>query len=449
MSATQHHASAAPSVRLSRVLLATLLGGALAAALVSGCSSKDEKAKGACDGKQCGIACTTTADCGPGTHCDTTNTCSAQCYANGDDCGNGLTCDGTGACVMGGMFGGGGLTGTTGDASCADDIRRGEGLAADIYIMNDQSQSMSCAIPTGGDRWTAMKTALSNFVQSPQAAGLNVGIQYFGILKGRRDTQGSCTPADYVNPDVELGLLPGNAQAIIDSLNNHGPSTYTPTPAALDGALQHAVAWQQAHTARTTTVVLATDGQPNLCLTDPGDPVGSVVTVAAKYLSGPTPIRTYVIGIVGGSAATGGQGCNLDPQPPNKPDLDRVAQAGGTQEALIVDAANGDTTTQFLDALNKIRDAATVPCQYVMPTGNNVNPNQVNVEFVNASGAKSDLLNADTEAACGTNAGWYYDDNQNPTKILLCPATCDQVKADARAGINVHIGCKATQHIPK
>jgi hypothetical protein len=325
-------------------------------------------------------------------------------------------------------------------------------LPADIYIMNDQSLSMTCPVPTGGDRWAGMKTALTGFLNSPNAAGLGVGIQYFGQGQGvnDRDPGSSCDLALYSAPAVEIATLPGNAAALIASLNRQ-PSTFTPTPAAIDGALAHAKTWATAHPDHIVSVVLATDGQPNKC-GNPADRIGSVVASAAAAFNGSPQLRTYVIGIIGGAAATGGGrrgglgGCAQDPAPPNKPDLDRVAKAGGTDTAFIVDAATGDTSAQFLDALNRIRGAAVIPCQYILPPstpGQEIDPQKVNVTFAPAGAAPKGLLQSPDSGGCDPAAGgWYYDNTNAPTKILLCPATCTAVKADAKAAVDVLIGCK-------
>src|SRR5689334_21622892 len=100
-------------------------------------------------------------------------------------------------------------------ADCAGIVSKGEQITVDIFIMFDQSASMTCAIPAGGDRWTAVKNALSQFVMDPGAAGINVGIQYFGNF----GLLSSCNAMDYQTPDVEIGPLPMNAQPIVDSLN--------------------------------------------------------------------------------------------------------------------------------------------------------------------------------------------------------------------------------------
>jgi hypothetical protein len=200
-----------------------------------------------------------------------------------------------------------------------------------------------------------------------------------------------------------------------------------------------------AHPERVVAVVLATDGQPNLC-GNAQDRIGSAAQSAATALSGMPSVRTYVIGIIGGSSANGGQGCDLDPNPPNKPDLDRVAQAGGTQGAFIVDPAAGDASAQFLDALSKIRGAAVDPCQYIVPTtttaGKQVDPGQVNVTLTPSGGTEQALLQSGSAASCPSSGGWYYDNPGAPTKILLCPATCNLVKADAKASVQVLMGCK-------
>jgi len=68
------------------------------------------------------------------------------------------------------------------DGGCGGQLYKGEIVPLDIYIMFDQSASMSCLIGGTGSssRWDAVKTALTSFVQSPGAAAINVGLGYFG-----------------------------------------------------------------------------------------------------------------------------------------------------------------------------------------------------------------------------------------------------------------------------
>ncbi len=423
-----------------------------------GCSGSSGDSSSPCDSiykGKCGGACKSDADCAAGIYCGSSGTCNADC-APGHACPTGESCTPDGHCDSStGLFGsdGGGLTSGLNDASaCVTDRRSGEGLPSDIYIMNDQSLSMTCAIPSGGDRWQAMVGALTNFLQSPNALGLGVGIQYFGLGSG----QGSCDPAVYTPADVEIAPLPGNAQPIIASLNAHKPVSYTPTPAALQGAIDHAQAWAKKYPDHHVSVVLATDGEPNLCGTN-GDNqsaalINQVAAIAAAAFNATPSIPTYVIGIIGGSAANGGQGCNLDPAPPNKADLDKVAAAGGTGTAFVVDATTTSTSAEFLDALNSIRGAATIPCVYVLPTttsdGRQIDPNQVNISLTPSGGAEQHLLQSPSAAACDPTAGGWYYDPSDATHIDLCPASCDIVKSDTKAALDVLLGCVTqTEHV--
>ena len=46
--------------------------------------------------------------------------------------------------------------------------------------------------------------------------------------------------------------------------------------------------------------------------------------------------------------------------------------------------------------------------------------------------------------ACGPTGGWYYDDDANPRRIVLCPAACESAQESVRAmgGVQVQFGCQ-------
>jgi Mg-chelatase subunit ChlD len=334
-----------------------------------------------------------------------------------------------------------------------------ERLPADIFVMMDQSGSMG----SGAQPWDPVKNAFIQFVQSPESAGMGIGIQYFpldppqvtcvsnnnpagcsciGFCPGPLclcfyNAGGSCNVSDYATPDVPLQLLPGVAQAIIDSLNRHGPSGGTPTYPALQGAIQYASQYASTNGGRKTIVVLATDGEPNDCSSN----VTNVSQVAAAGLAGNPSIQTFVIGI--GNIAN----------------LNTIAQAGGTNQALIVDPANAGQ--QFLDAMNQIRGSitqtvthtvthtTTVPldCEWVMPAaadGQKQDPTQVNVNFT-TGGVQQSLGMVVDEADCAAHQnGWYYDSPTDPTKLIACPDACDAIKTATDARIDIIVGCETT-----
>jgi hypothetical protein len=49
-----------------------------------------------------------------------------------------------------------------------------------------------------------------------------------------------------------------------------------------------------------------------------------------------------------------------------------------------------------------------------------------------------------------TDSGWYYDTDPKvapPTKILVCPRTCDTLKAATNASTEIRLGCPSAPPI--
>lgn len=295
--------------------------------------------------------------------------------------------------------GGGGL----GDADvCAADSYAAKPAPVDLYIMLDQSTSMNNKLPDGKTLWSAVTGAISDFVASPAASGIGVGIQYFGLGTGAA----ACNVAQYATPDVPITALPGAQAAMQASLSKHGPQSFTPTGPALEGALQYAKTWATAHPERTTIVVLATDGYPSECQPQSTQGLADLATAA---LSGTPRVFTFVIGI--------GSLWNLN----------NVAKAGGTREALIVSDTSTNAAAELQAALLAVA-TAPLACDYPIPTpedGGSAVIGKINVEFTDPNGQKRLLGWVKSAADCNqVNDGWYYDDPTNPTRIMICPKTC-------------------------
>lgn len=245
---------------------------------------------------------------------------------------------GSGGVGSGGVPGNGGAAGTNGTEIDSGTASR----STDIYILIDQSASMGCLIGSGKSRWSALKSALESFAQAQDAATtISVGLGYFGTAASPPGS--SCTPIDY-QPDVEIGPLSVTASAIVNSLNNHNPLTDTPTLPALQSAISHAITWKAQHSDHMVAVVLVTDGQPNAC---GANTMAQVIQTASDGFKSSIP--TYVIGIV-----SPGITCVYDPNKPTPADLDSVANAGGTNAALIV-----DTTSTTLDTVVQLTTSLT------------------------------------------------------------------------------------------
>src|SRR5690606_38317886 len=112
---------------------------------------------------------------------------------------------------------------------------------------------------------------------APESAGVDVALQYFnppaqgggmgigGFGDPADAASDTCTGAFHSTPDVSMGRLPENAQAIIDSLDGSNPTGFTPTVGALAGGVQFCQAFQAQNPDEKCVVVLVTDGMPVGC----------------------------------------------------------------------------------------------------------------------------------------------------------------------------------------
>jgi hypothetical protein len=319
----------------------------------------------------------------------------------------------------GGGIGVGGTGGTTGpgDANvCAAESHTAKPSPVDLYILLDQSTSMTNQLPNGQTLWQAVTGAISEFLKAPQAKGIGVGIQYFGL----GTAPAACNASQYATPDVPIAELPGVEPAILASLAKHYPQSFTPTGAALQGALQYAESWAAAHPDRTTFVVLATDGYPTEC--EPQSMTG-LGALAAAALSGSPRVFTFVVGI--------GSLWNLN----------AVAKAGGTREALIISDKSSTAAQEFTSALLSVA-TAPLACDFPIPTpedGGVAVVGKINVEFTTSSGQKSTLVWVMSAADCDkVPNGWYYDDPKAPTRIMICPSACT---AFGTGTLEILLGC--------
>src|SRR5215472_5044560 len=370
---------------------------------------------------------------------------------------------GDGSGKEGGTFGGGGdssLGGPgpndgsvgLGDGACAASSTKAQQQPLDMYIMLDQSASMMDPVAGGGDKWSAVTGAINAFLTQPNLTGIAVGIQFFAVPASMSMCPSSCmtnmdcgmfgpcvpivntcfgclfaggdscNAPDYAKPAVEIAPLPGVSMPIATAIGMHGPSTNTPTSAALQGAVDHATSWAMAHSGHVVIDVLATDGDPTECDTNLSD----IDAIASKGATGNPKILTFVIGVGTSTAALNG-----------------IANAGGTMSAFLVDT-NANANQQFLDALNKIRGAA-LGCQYAIPLPEAGMPDysKVNVQFTPGTGTPQLIPQVQDKAHCPPSGdAWYYDNPSAPTQIVLCDSTCSTVTMDTMGEVDVLIGCQ-------
>ena len=64
----------------------------------------------------------------------------------------------------------------------------------------------------------------------------------------------------------------------------------------------------------------------------------------------------------------------------------------------------------------------------------------VNVKYTDSSGKETRYKKVVGD--CQNEQGWFYDDEESPTKVMVCPATCEEIQTDTKAKIEIIFGCE-------
>ena len=123
-----------------------------------------------------------------------------------------------------------------------------------------------------------------------------------------------------------------------------------------------------------------------------------------------------------------------------------VARTRGAR-AKICDGASA--WGPFFDRVaTAVETASRVSCDLAIPAvpaGMVLESNRVNVE-VSTGTTTARPGKVAGMAACGPSGGWYFDDERNPRRITLCPASCELAQSAVRAGassaVRVLFGCQ-------
>ncbi len=299
----------------------------------------------------------------------------------------------------------------TADSACVGETKQAELIPLSMYILLDKSASMT---NYGSPKWSQAVAALNAFASDQSLVATKVALQSWS-------GNGPCNGSVYDTPAIPMGLVPTTAPQVATWLSGIPPTGNTPTQGALLGLTKFTAQYATQNPGEKVVGLLVTDGLPTRCDLSPSTLTG----IAATALAGSPSILTYTMGMQGADFGL----------------LNAIAQAGGTTKAF--DATGG--TQAFITALQAISGSA-LACEFEIPkpdNGSTLDPDKVNVEFTPSAGGKQPVFKVDNLAAC-VPWGWYYDDPINPTRILLCPDACNQVKQDTSGRIDLILGCKST-----
>jgi hypothetical protein len=382
---------------------------------------------------QCGEECERDADCDNGLYCEAQK-CTAQCTTNGGQCDG--VCSSRGRCD-------GELRTTTVEvppdsddpiisvpssggvgAACATGSATATLANINMFLMFDQSSSME-----ENNRWENATAALVSFLQAPESAGIKIALRFFGSDEPARGCNiDDCSVEACSQPLIELGELTtatgGGDQheqqlvQAIESRQPNPPGLGTPIAAALDGAVSWAEDFNSgAPDTERAVVVFVTDGEPTGC----GNNTNTIAAIAGRGAD--NGVMTFAVGLQGS----------------NENQMNAIAREGGSRTGIFV--GDGNAQEDLLAALNAIRGQA-LACDFPLPRGENVDANKINVTFTPQSGQPEQWTKVNNEAACDDNDGWYFNDANNPTSVVLCPASCETASSDPDAKLEVILGCE-------
>lgn len=123
-----------------------------------------------------------------------------------------------------------------------------------------------------------------------------------------------------------------------------------------------------------------------------------------------------------------------------------LAMATGGRIFSICTPAD-EWTDLFVSLTAAIAVPQVIPCEYEVPeppAGEELDVRRVNVKYTPGGGGPSTtypFVGGDDGADC-TVGGWYYDDNDDPSRIILCPSTCSEISADSEGRVDIELGCQ-------
>jgi hypothetical protein len=309
------------------------------------------------------------------------------------------------------------------DAACAASRTAADVAPVDLYVMFDKSSSMAT-------KWDPAKSGLTTFLKDPGSAPLHLALNFFPRPP---DSTAACDSTAYKAPRVGWGDLPTLADPMIAAMAAETPNGFgTPMYPALGGALLAAHDEAASRPGDRGAVLLVTDGEPDGPGTDcggvdPSDPTNVANLAASGLTSIDPPVRTFVIGLPGVNVSVANQ----------------IAAAGGTDSAIVISDPS-TVEAEFEKALAKVK-GESLPCDFPIPP--KVKDGEIAFDKVNVQWTKSDgtVVDLAQNPGCAGGDGWYYDASP-PTEILLCPNTCADVRADAKAAITILLGCQTRIH---
>ena len=347
------------------------------------------------------------------------------------------------------------------DAACTGWKGEGESLPAVLQLVVDTSFSMTEGAPgTNRSKWDVTRDALLQAMESlpPTVA---VGVMFYPNTNDFRTGEAAPGPIDAC---IDLdGMIPidmmgtsGSEQrtSISGGITDMDPNGYTPTHDAYRHALNESLIPYESTASKF--MLLITDGAPTVntdCVAT-GDADGGqqgavndaetqpiIDEIAAANTE--RNIRTFLIGSPGSEESANGNG-------DMRPWLSEAAMLGGTAgpgcqqagpEFCHMDMTQEPDFAAALTAgLASVTGQIVNDCLFAVPAPpegkDAIDPNETNLIITWGDGSSS-LILPDGQGDCADGWQWSADDGT----VSLCGQTCDEVKLDEHARVQLTFGC--------
>ncbi len=377
--------------------------------------------------------------------------------------------------------GGNGANGGAGNGGSTDDCKaQSETPQASPPIVEfqvDITSSMNNRYPpgTGQSRWVQIQAALTSALTSLASTHPDwiVALSFFAKPIGN-----ACYSP---RQSVDFGGLAQNLTALNNAITGTQPNGYTPTYAAWSFAFDQITTFGQSYPGSNKYIVLLTDGVPTVeadgCTVGPGNngacPSNCISSASFQAqidniasLGVPNNVKTFFVAIPG---AEDPQGADFDPLYM----LSLASIAGGTADGCSpaqgvlqtnCNNPNGGTTclasrgtyccvdlTQASNLTQELDSAITTnivsnfkpSCNFKVPQSQGatwVDIKHTRVEYTATPGGSVLQLTAASSNTCA-DGDFYYNDPNNVTELLLCPAMCEQMQANPESKLNVTFEC--------
>lgn len=349
------------------------------------------------------------------------------------------------------------------DAACAAVVEEAIAVAlpVDIIWLVDNSSSMQLAVDQIKIGLNAFATTIEQSNLDYQVIMLAIRNKQSPIVLNGGTRYPVCIPQPLAGDD-NCGDGPRFFQSSIDIYSTQPLEqflgTLGQTAGYTDTDMKGGAPWaQHLRPDATKTIVVVTDDNARLSVTD-----------FETFVGGKNPFNSLTLppGILDPSwnglfkdylfSGIYGYGSNGDPSVKcTFPDQTQPASSGPTYTTLVTKTGgvraklcDGAAAWQpFFDAVaQSIIAAAKLSCELVIPPPSmgTLDPAKVNVA-IQSGGNQVYLPGVASAAACGPSGGWYYDDPVMPTKVTLCPVSCETAQASVGPGkpghIEVLFGC--------